>query len=511
MKSKVGKCLMVLCLVIFIVAGCSAKENPTENQEYTSLQELNGKRVGIITGASYEGDVQKELPDAKLLQTINYADAIVAMESDKMDACITEDPISVYQMEEHEGLAKLPGYLTEYDYAFMLSNGNVELLEEVNEAIREMKEDGTIERLKEEWMNPDQEKKMDSTEKNSSSKGVLRVATSADAPPFSYVENNQVVGFDIELMSQIAEKLGYEIEIETMAFSGVVPSIQTGKADIAVGGLSITLDLPELVTFSEPIFHSGTVALVDQGLGIQKTGFWEELKESFVRTFVTEARWKLIGKGLLITLLLSGLSAVLGSLLGFGFSFALCSKNKKLRNGAAGISKILEGIPLVVLLMLLYYVIFKRIDISAVGVGVIGFTIDFANTTAGLLKAGIATVDSGQSEAATAMGYSRWNVFFKIVFPQAVRNVFSQYEDAVVGLIKNTSVIGYIAVEDLTMASDMIRGRTYDAFFPLIATAVLYFLIAHVFVFLLKRVDIRLDPKRRKRAVKGVTIDDPNL
>ena len=202
---------------------------------------------------------------------------------------------------------------------------------------------------------------------------------------------------------------------------------------------------------------------------------------------------------------------MLGSLLGFGFSFALCSKNKSLSKGAAGVSKILEGIPLVVLLMLLYYVIFKRIDISAVGVGVIGFTIDFANTTAGLLKAGIATVDSGQSEAATAMGYSRWNVFFKIVFPQAVRNVFSQYEDAVVGLIKNTSVIGYIAVEDLTMASDMIRGRTYDAFFPLIATAVLYFLIAHVFVFLLKRVDIRLDPKRRKRAVKGVTIDDPNL
>ena len=511
MKSRVSKCLTVLCLAVFIVAGCSGKTNPIEKQEYTSIQELNGKRIGIITGASYEGDVQKELPDSKLLQTANYADAIVAMESGKMDACITEEPISVYQMKEHEGLGKLPGYLTEYDYAFMLSNENVELAEEINEAIREMKEDGTIDRLKEEWMNPDREKEIKSTAKNPLPKGVLRVATSADAPPFSYIENNEVVGFDIELISQIAEKLGYEVEIKTMAFSGVVPSIQTGKADIAVGGLSITLDLPELVAFSEPVFHSGTVVLTDQGLSVQKTGFWEDLKESFVRTFITEARWKLIGKGLMITLFLSGLSAVFGSLLGFVFSFALCSKNKRVRNGAAGISKILEGIPLVVLLMLLYYVIFKRIDISAIGVGVIGFTIDFANTTAGLLKSGIATVDAGQSEAAVAMGYSRWNVFFKIVFPQAVRNVFSQYEDAVVGLIKNTSVIGYIAVEDLTMASDMIRGRTYDAFFPLIATAVLYFIIAHAFVFLLKRVDIHLDPKRRKRAIKGVRTNDSNL
>lgn len=511
MKSRVSRCLTVLCLAVCMAAGCSVNRNHIETQEYTSIQELNGKRIGIITGASYEGDVQKELPDAKLLQTVHYADAIVAMESGKMDACITEDPISVCQMKEHTGLTKLPGFLTEYDYAFMLSNENKELIEAVNGAIHELKKDGTLERLKEEWMNPDQEKKMESREKNGSSKGILRVATSADAEPFSYVENNQVVGFDMELISQIAEKLGYEIEIETMSFSGLVPSIQTGKADIAVGGLSITSDLPELVTFSEPIYHSGTVVLVDGGLGEQKAGFWEELKESFIRTFVTEARWKLIGKGLLITLLLSGLSGVLGSLLGFCFCFALCSKNKNLRKGAAGISKILEGIPLVVLLMLLYYVIFKRIDISAIGVGVIGFTIDFANTTAGLLKSGIATVDPGQREAAAAMGYSRWNVFFKIVFPQAVRNVFSQYEDAVVGLIKNTSVIGYIAVEDLTMASDMIRGRTYDAFFPLIATAMLYFFIAHVFVFFLKRVDIHMDPKRRKRAVKGVMMDDSNL
>ena len=132
MKSRVGKCLIVLFLAVFTVAGCSVKKNSVEQKEYTSIQELNGKRVGIITGASYEGDVRKELPDSKLLQTLNYADAIVAMESGKMDACITEEPISVYQMKEHEGLVKLPGYLTEYDYAFMLSNGNEELLEELS-------------------------------------------------------------------------------------------------------------------------------------------------------------------------------------------------------------------------------------------------------------------------------------------------------------------------------------------------------------------------------------------
>lgn len=105
-------------------------------------------------------------------------------------------------------------------------------------------------------------------------------------------------------------------------------------------------------------------------------------------------------------------------------------------------------------------------------------------------------------------------IYLKALFPNIIAvlggtiNVF--FDAIFVG--QRLGSVGLESVNQcLTMASDMIRGRTYDAFFPLIATAVLYFLIAHVFVFLLKRVDIRLDPKRRKRAVKGVTIDDPNF
>ena len=102
------------------------------------------------------------------------------------------------------------------------------------------------------------------------------------------------------------------------------------------------------------------------------------------------------------------------------------------------------------------------------------------------------------------MGYSKFQIFNKITFPQATRQMFSQYEAAVVALVKGTAIVGYITVEDLTKAVDIIRGRTYEAFFPLIVTAILYFLLACAFVLLLKRVDVRLDPKRRPRSVKGV-------
>lgn len=88
--------------------------------------------------------------------------------------------------------------------------------------------------------------------------------------------------------------------------------------------------------------------------------------------------------------------------------------------------------------------------------------------------------------------------------------MFGQYENAIVNLIKGTSIVGYITVEDLTKAGDIIRSRTYEAFFPLIVTSVLYYIIAYIFIRLLSKTEIKLDTKRRSRKVKGVNVDDNN-
>jgi polar amino acid transport system substrate-binding protein len=95
-------------------------------------------------------------------------------------------------------------------------------------------------------------------------------------------------------------------------------------------------------------------------------------------------------------------------------------------------------------------------------------------------------------------------VFAKITFPQAARHVLPVFKGEFISMLKMTSVVGYIAIQDLTKMSDIIRSRTYEAFFPLIATAVIYFVVAYALVWLLGRVEIRVDPKRRPRSVRGV-------
>jgi len=121
-----------------------------------------------------------------------------------------------------------------------------------------------------------------------------------------------------------------------------------------------------------------------------------------------------------------------------------------------------------------------------------------------MMRTGIDAVDKGQHEAAYAIGFNRFQVFEMITFPQAARHVLPVFKGEFISMLKMTSVVGYIAIQDLTKISDIIRSRTYEAFFPLIATALIYFVMAYAMAWLLSRVEIRVDPKRRKRVVKGV-------
>lgn len=114
-----------------------------------------------------------------------------------------------------------------------------------------------------------------------------------------------------------------------------------------------------------------------------------------------------------------------------------------------------------------------------------------------MITDGIAAVGNKQYEGARALGYNRNQTLFYVLLPQAARHIFPRYKNEIIGLIKETSIVGYIAVSDLTKMSDIVRNRTYEAFFPLISTAVIYFAITGILIVMVNRVEIKFDPKRR--------------
>jgi polar amino acid transport system substrate-binding protein len=160
---------------------------------------------------------------------------------------------------------------------------------------------------------------------------------------------------------------------------------------------------------------------------------------------------------------------------------------------------ILRGTPVLVVLMIIFYVVFASVDIDPLIVAVFAFGLNFAAYVSEMFRTGIEGVDRGQTEAGIAMGFTRVQTFLHIVLPQASKRILPVYKGELISLVKMTSIVGYIAVQDLTKASDIIRSRTFDAFFPLIMVAVLYFLISWLLMVALDRLERVADPRRKLR------------
>ncbi len=339
-------------------------------------------------------------------------------------------------------------------------------------------------------------------------KGTLRFATVAELEPFSFMRGDEVEGYDIEVVQRAAAALGYAVEPVPMDFAGYIPSVATGKVDFGVGCTTITEERKQTLLFSEPNYQDGVVIVMaepeaeSQGFLASLKAFGVGLKESFERTFVREGRWRLIAQGLWVTVEITVCAALVGTLLAFG----LCAMRRSRSAWAQWLAKvyvaIMQGTPTLVLLMILYYIVFGSVDLSAVVVAILGFALNFAAYAGEMFRSGIEGIPRGQTEAALALGFTRSGAFLRVILPQLLRRVLPVYKGEFISMLKMTSIVGYIAIQDLTKMSDLIRSRTYEAFFPLIATAVIYFLIAHLLASGLSLLEFKLDPRKR-RAAKG--------
>ena len=204
----------------------------------------------------------------------------------------------------------------------------------------------------------------------------------------------------------------------------------------------------------------------------------DSFTESFSNNLIVENRYKMILDGLQVTLLITLCAALLGTLLGGLVCWMRMSRHRWLQQVAKVYIDLMRGTPVLVLLMLMYYVVMAPLDATGTVVAIVTFAMNTAAYISEMLRTTIQSIDRGQTEAGLALGFTPRQTFFKIVLPQVVRSVMPVYQGEVVSLLKGTSIVGYIAVADMTRASDLIRSRTFDAFFPLIVTAIIYFLMA---------------------------------
>ena len=489
--------------------------------KYRSVEEVSDKNIGVMTGSSFDAVARDMLPEAKARYYNSMADMITAIKAGKIDAFLADEPVIRYLMADNEELTFIPETFVDYDfaYAFPKNEEGQKLCDEISEYTRRISSDGTLNRILDTWFGRDEENWGASDyEHLPASNGTLTMAVDATTTPFIMLYNGKLTGIEVDIAAGFCEEYGYGLEIKNMSFDAVLPAIQTGKADFVGAGLAITPERAESVLFSEPHYTGGIVLAVLKADAVTETededeeakGLWDSIRISFEKTFIREQRWRMFLRGLLTTLTITLISIILGSLLGFGV-YMLCRNGNRVANGITGVCTwLVQGMPTVVLLMIFYYIIFGKLAIGGVWVAVICFTLIFAAAVFALLKMGVGAVDKGQYEAACALGYSETHTFFRVILPQALPHVMPSYKGEITGLLKATSVVGYIAVQDLTKMGDLVRSRTYEAFFPLIAVGIIYFMLEGLLGFMVNRLSKVLDPKRRKNEdiLKGVNADD---
>ena len=474
----------------------------------TSLDDLKNKRIGVMLGSTHDAFAHKQYPQAEIFQYKGPADVLLGVKSGKVDVGIYNSVslTEILKIDPELGLIDKPFEFSPVGFGF--NKKNIELHSQFNAFFKTIKDNGVYQDMIDRWTKKGitDMPKIDTPNKN----GILVAGHVSDGGlPFVTLRNNENVGLNIELAKRFAAYLGKDIRFDDMEFGGLIPALNTGKIDFIAVTLMFTEERKQKINFGEPYYEIGM-----SGFALKKNiasysqenhtangpTFFTSILNSFKSNLIQEKRYLLILDGLKTTIIISILATIFGTLLGGIICFLRMSKNKLLNIPAKIYISILRGTPVLVILMIIFYVVFASVNINPIIVATIAFGMNCGAYAAEIFRSGIEGIEKGQMEAGIAMGFNKIKTFIYIILPQTIRRILPIYKGEIITLVKMTSIVGYIAVQDLTKASDIIRSRTFDAFFPLIMIAILYFLISLILIQLLDYLEKITDPKYKRKA-----------
>ncbi len=220
--------------------------------------------------------------------------------------------------------------------------------------------------------------------------------------------------------------------------------------------------------------------------------FFKLLSDAIYYNLIREQRYMLFVNGLGISLQLTFFAAILGVIIGLIVALIKLTNIKFLNRIASLYVDVIRGTPAVVQLVLIYYAILGSSNLPKIAVASIAFGINSGAYVSELIRAGILAVDKGQMEAARSLGFSYASSMRYIIIPQAIKNILPALANEFIVLLKETAIAGYIALDDLTRAGNIVRGRTFDAYTPFILVAIIYLYITTILTWLMNNMERRM-------------------
>ncbi len=487
MRELSQKLFLLSGILLCLLSPGSAVAMPPE-----TLDDLKTARIAVLQGTVYDGIATERFPDASVQQYLVTSDVIAAVKSGRTDAAFSDEP-GVKQVLRSEPMLRIFGPpLVSYPIGAGFKKDREPLRLSFNKFLADFKANGRYNELHRYWL--DEDGLPDRMTPMAQSGQPLVIGTSGGGLPFTAVRDNQWVGFDVELGREFALSISRPVEFQVMDFGALIAAANSGSIDMIMASMFITEERKERIAFSDPYFELNGVAYglkpdadLAKSQDMYLSRFWASVSASFYDNLIREDRYLLILNGLLITVIISLASTVLGTVAGGFICWLRMSSVTLLRELGRCYISFMRGTPVLVLLMLLYYLILAPVRIDPVIVSILAMGLNFAAFAAEIYRTGLNSIDPGQREAGISLGFTETQTFRYVLLPQTVRAILPVYKSEIISLTKMTSIVGYIAVQDLTKASDIIRARTFDAFFPLVFVAVLYLLLTGLLIWLLER------------------------
>lgn len=505
-KSSLAVILLTALMLLTLTACGQKNADQAPDKVISGVDDLEGAKIGVqigTVGDTYASDYEGDDAGTEVARYNKGADAVQALKLNKIDCVIIDEQPALAFVDKNPELKILDEEFTNEDYAICVAKGNDELLDKINGALDELKQDGTLESIINNYIGVDAGKTpYVSSDDVIRDNGTLTMATNAAFPPYEYYENGTIVGIDADMAQAIADKLGMNLVISDMEFDSIIAAVQSGKADFGAAGLTVTEDRLKNINFSEAYTTAKQVIIVNTGEGANQ----QSLVEKFKQVFIEKDRWQYIPKGLRNTLIITFFAGVIGIILGFLFAIIRVAndRNDEKKLGIRVLNAIVKvyltifrGTPMMVQLLIMYYVIFASVKANPIMTAVLAFGLNSGAYVAEAIRAGIMSVEIGQFEAGRSLGFTYGQTMIHIILPQAVKNALPAMCNEFIALLKESSIVGYIGLIDLTKAGDIIRSNTYEAFMPLIAVALVYLVIVMFLTFLVGRLERRLKKDAR--------------
>ena len=471
------KLKLLLILAALALTACAGKQ---EEVAIHSEADISGHKIGTIAGSIYDIQLSPR-KDINLSLFSNISDCTEAVRAGKVDAIIEDEVVFSKASLKQTGLKKAFRQEEAFPTAFAFRKEDTALVESFNQFLRETKESGTLDRMLAYWFESEELRPEEFPQVETYTTGEpLRYANCETIAPLAFLSDGEWNGFEIELARRFAAFLKRPLQIDLFEFSSMIVGLQLGKTDMIGGSIFITEERQQQVTFGDPYYNVHPAYFIKdvQAARAKKEPLHVSVVNAVRQNFIVENRWRMITDGLATTLLITFWSIILGSLLGILLCMMALSRWKGLRSFVGLYDGFMHGIPMLVLLLIMFYVVLARTGWDARTIAIVAFALNFASAAGGVFKTSVESVPHGQTEAGLALGFTKVRTFLNIVLPQAVRKGLPLYKSECISLLKGTSIVGYIAVIDVTRASDLVRSRTFDAFMPLLAVTILYFVLA---------------------------------